>query len=369
MAADEAEMLKLRDQCTRFLTGHDPVRAADMLATIPPDTAIDRYGAGGVVTELEAEVARLLGKPAAVFVPSGTMAQQLTLRVHAQRRGRRAVVFHPMCHLEQHEGQAYRRLQRLTGRAAGDRNRLITMSDLTAIAEPVAVLLLELPQRDIGGQQPSWEELAEQCSWAAEHGAAAHLDGARLWESSAGYGRPPGEIAALFDTVYVSFYKGIGALAGCCVAGPEDIIAEVREWRQRMGGMLFGMWPAAASALSCLAVRLPKMPAPDADDAPAARHHPGALRAGGQDAGPGAGHLDLAAGHDNGGPWSAASGTVRRRRHVRPEPAGSCSFARIIYGRLVRFQLHCPKSWRKQPQCVFHQCARWPIGCRCRAGQ
>ncbi len=260
MAADDAETLKLRDQCTRFLTGHDPVRAADMLATIPPDTAVDRYGAGGVETELETEVGRLLGKPAAVFVPSGTMAQQLTLRVHAQRRGRRTVVFHPMCHLEQHEGQAYRRLQRLNGRAVGDRNRLIAMSDLTAIAEPVAALLLELPQRDIGGQQPSWEELTDQCGWAAEHGAAAHLDGARLWESSAGYGRPPGEIAALFDTVYVSFYKGIGALAGCCVAGPDDIIAEVREWRQRMGGMLFGMWPAAASALSCLAVRLPKMP-------------------------------------------------------------------------------------------------------------
>jgi threonine aldolase len=260
MADDEAELAKLRDQCTRFLAGHGPVRAADLLATIPPDTAVDRYGKGGVVSALEAEVARLLGKPAAVFVPSGTMAQQATLRVHARRRGRRTVVFHPMCHLEQHEGQAYRRLQRLTGRAAGDRNRLITMADLTAIAEPVAVLLLELPQRDIGGQQPSWEELAEQCRWASQAGAAAHLDGARLWESAAGYGKAPEEIAALFDTVYVSFYKGIGALPGCCVAGPDDIIAEVREWRQRMGGTLFGMWPAAASALTCLAARLPRMP-------------------------------------------------------------------------------------------------------------
>ena len=88
-----------------------------------------------------------------------------------------------------------------------------------------------------------------------------HLDGARLWESAAGYGRPLAEIAALFDTVYVSFYKGIGALPGCCVAGPADIIAEVREWRQRMGGTLFGLWPNAASALSCLRRRLPLMPA------------------------------------------------------------------------------------------------------------
>ena len=64
-------------------------------------------------------------------------------------------------------------------------------------------------------------------------------------------------MAALFDTVYVSFYKGIGALAGCCLAGPADVVAEVREWRGRMGGTLFGMWPGAASALTCLRRRLP----------------------------------------------------------------------------------------------------------------
>jgi threonine aldolase len=58
----------------------------------------------------------------------------------------------------------------------------------------------------------------------------------------------------------VSFYKGIGALAGCCLAGPEDVVAEVREWRGRMGGTLFGLWPGAASALTCLRRRLPLMP-------------------------------------------------------------------------------------------------------------
>jgi len=138
----------------------------------------------------------------------------------------------------------------------------MTISDLTAIGEPAAALLIELPQRDLGGQQQAWEELQAQVEWARAHGAAAHLDGARLWESAAGYGRPPAEIAALFDTVYVSFYKDIGALPGCCVAGPAGILAEVREWRQRMGGTLIGLWPNAASALTCLRRRLPLMPAP-----------------------------------------------------------------------------------------------------------
>jgi threonine aldolase len=249
---------ELRDQCTRFVPGHGPEKAASLLATIPQDTDLDRYGDGGVVAALENEIATLLGKPAAVFLPSGTMAQQAVLRAHADRRGRRTVVFHPMCHLEQHEGQGYRRLHQLIGRKAGDPNRLLTVDDLTSIAEPVGALLLELPQRDIGGQQPSWSDLASQCEWARQAGAAVHLDGARLWESAAGYGRPPGEVAALFDSAYVSFYKGIGALPGCCVAGQEEIIADVREWRQRMGGMLFGLWPNAASALHCLSVRLPR---------------------------------------------------------------------------------------------------------------
>jgi threonine aldolase len=196
-----------------------------------------------------------------VFVPSGTMAQQCVLRVHADRRQRKTVIFHPMCHLDRHEGEAYQRLHGLTGRPAGDLDRLMTINDLTAIGEPPAALLIELPQRDLGGQQPPWEHLQAQLDWARARGAAAHLDGARLWESAAGYGRPPAEIAALFDTAYVSFYKGIGALPGCCVAGPADILAEVREWRQRMGGTLFGLWPNAASALTCLRRRLPLMPA------------------------------------------------------------------------------------------------------------
>jgi threonine aldolase len=252
--------LALRDQCTVFLAGHGPVTAASLLSSIPADTVLDRYGEGGAVAELEEEIAGLLGKPAAAFAPSGTMAQQSVLRVHADRRQRRTVIFHPMCHLDRHEGRAYQRLHGLIGRPAGDPDRLLAIDDLTAISEPPAALLIELPQRDLGGQQAELADLTAQLDWARDRGAAVHADGARLWESAAGYGKPVAEIAALFDTVYVSFYKGIGALPGCCVAGPADIITEVREWRHRMGGTLYGLWPNAASALTCLRRRLPLMP-------------------------------------------------------------------------------------------------------------
>ncbi len=143
----------------------------------------------------------------------------------------------------------------------GERHRLLTRQDLDDVAEPAAAVLWELPQRDLGGQLPEWDELVDQVDSARDRGAAAHLDGARLWEAAAGYGRRPGEIAALFDTAYVSFYKGIGALPGCCVVGPEDVVAQVRDWRQRLGGTLFAMWPAAASALHALPDRLAEMPA------------------------------------------------------------------------------------------------------------
>src|SRR5215472_8112949 len=118
--SDDDDLAALRGQCTRSFRGHGMETAASMLAVIPPDTTLDTYGKGGVVADLEAEICRVLDKPAAVFLPSGTMAQQTALRVHADARGRRTVIFHPMCHLEQHEEQAYQRLHGLVGRPAGD---------------------------------------------------------------------------------------------------------------------------------------------------------------------------------------------------------------------------------------------------------
>jgi len=250
-----------RAACTDSLLGNGLVRPPELLASIGPDVRPDLYGEGGVVADLEEQVAALLGKPAAVFLPSGTMAQGATLRVHADQRGCRTIVWHPYSHLEQHEGRGYARLHQLVGRPAGDPERLLGLDDLTGVAEPAAALLLELPQRDLGGALPTWDDLVAQTTWARDRGAAAHLDGARLWEASAGYGRSPAEVAALFDTVYVSFYKGIGALPGCCVAGPATEIAQVREWRGRLGGTLFALWPAAASALTLLGPALAEMPA------------------------------------------------------------------------------------------------------------
>ncbi|HVA52985.1 MAG TPA: beta-eliminating lyase-related protein [Acidimicrobiales bacterium] len=233
---------------------------SDLLTTIAPDTEIDYYGVGGVVRDLEAKVAELLAKPAALFVPSGTMAQQIVLRVLGERRGSKTVAFHPACHLDTHEERGYQKLHGLFAVPVGPRNEPLSIQSLAQVHEPVGALLIELPQRDLGGVLPSWDELNAQVDWAHEHGAAVHLDGARLWEATPHYKKSPAEIAALFDTVYVSFYKGLGGISGCCVAGERDVIEEVSTWRTRHGGRLFGLWPYAASALTVLERRLPLMP-------------------------------------------------------------------------------------------------------------
>ncbi len=262
----DVEVQRAARACDRFLMGDGPRRAETLLATIPPDTDVDYYGVGGAVAALEREVARLLGTEAALFVPSGTMAQQAVLRVHAERRAARAVAFHPTCHLDGWaEDRGYQALHGLFGVPVGPAQLPLSIDDLRRVHQPLAALLLELPQRALGGTTPTWQELTAQVRWARRQGAAVHLDGARLWEVAPHYqrvhGRSMRDVASLFDSIYVSFYKGLAGLGGCCVASTQDVVDELAVWRTRHGGRLFMMWPYAASALTQLRAKLPKMPA------------------------------------------------------------------------------------------------------------
>lgn len=253
---------EVRASCARSLSLYAPQHrtpAAALARWTASSIEADIYGDGGVVRAVEDRVAALLGKAAAVFMPSGTMAQQIALRVHADRRLSRRVVFHPLCHLERGEERAFEHLHGLVGCPTGAEDRLLRLADLRSVSGPLAALVLELPQRRIGAQVPSWSDLVAQTAWARDHGAAVHLDGARLWEAQPFYARPHAQIAGLFDTVYVSFYKGLGGIGGCALAGPEEDIEQARLWRTRHGGLLFSMWPYAADAMHGLTVELPAM--------------------------------------------------------------------------------------------------------------
>jgi threonine aldolase len=243
---------------------HGSPRPRERMAAIAEatgaDERMDTYGSGERIERLEGAVAELLGKEAAVVMPTGTMAQPIALRIWSDRRRIATVAFHPTCHLELHEERAYEHLHGLRARLVGDPNRLIRLEDLEAIREPVAALLLELPQREIGGLLPEWDDLVAQAGWARDQGIALHMDGARFWEAVPYYERPHAEVAGLFDSVYVSFYKGLGALAGAALAGEAELISEARVWQRRHGGNLVTMHPFVVSAETALAERLDDPP-------------------------------------------------------------------------------------------------------------
>ncbi|MFI9629989.1 threonine aldolase family protein [Streptomyces sp. NPDC052042] len=219
----------------------------------------DVYG-DGVVAELEQRVAELLGMEAAAFFPTGTMAQQVALRCWAGRTGDPTVALHPLAHPEVHERDALGVVSGLRTVHPTSQPRQPTAEEVRDLPEPFGTLMLELPLRDAGFVLPSWEELETVVAAARERDAVVHVDGARLWECAPHFGRELPEVAALADSVYVSFYKTLGGLSGAALAGPESLIEEARVWRHRYGGQLFQQFPAALAALIGLDRELPLIP-------------------------------------------------------------------------------------------------------------
>lgn len=224
------------------------------------DETSDMYG-GGVVELLEKRVAELLGKEAAAFFPTGTMAQQVALRCWAGRTGNPTVALHPLAHPEVHERGAFSQVSGLRPVHVTSEPRQPTADEVRDFPEPFGTLMLELPLRDAGFVLPSWEELSAVVEAARERDAVVHFDGARLWESATRFGRPLDEIADLADSVYVSFYKSLEALGGAALVGPKTLIDEAKTWRHRYGGMVFQQFPTALTALAGLDRELPRLPA------------------------------------------------------------------------------------------------------------
>ncbi|MBU5444459.1 low specificity L-threonine aldolase [Paenibacillus sp. MSJ-34] len=219
----------------------------------------DIYGKGELIEDFQRRMANYVGKEAAVFFPSGTMAQQIALRMWCDRQGLRRVAYHPLCHLEIHEEDGLKELHRIEPILLADKTRLITLEDVMNMREDVACLLLELPQREIGGQLPDYRELEAISAYCREQGIKLHLDGARLFEITPYYNKSAAEICQLFDSVYVSFYKGIGGIAGAVLAGEEPLIQESKVWKRRYGGDLISLYPYIVSADYYFKLRIQKM--------------------------------------------------------------------------------------------------------------
>ncbi|MCA1294826.1 DegT/DnrJ/EryC1/StrS family aminotransferase [Paenibacillus sp. alder61] len=244
------------------LSGHGP-RNADVLKAVleqvDGNMESDMYGKGKVIEDFQEEMAAYLGKEAAVFFPSGTMAQQIALRIHCDENKLAQVAYHPLCHLEIHEEDGLKELHGIRPILLADRHRLITLEDVTGLGEEIACLLLELPQREIGGQLPEFRELEAIAAYCREKGIKLHLDGARLFEILPYYGKTAAEVCALFDSVYVSFYKSIGGIAGAILAGDAGFAEQSKVWKRRHGGDLISLYPYILTSAHYFKERIGRM--------------------------------------------------------------------------------------------------------------
>lgn len=224
------------------------------------DDLKDRYGRGGAVEALEEAFATLLGTERAIYLPSGTMANQLAIRVLANDAP--TVLVQENSHVSRDEGDAAqtvhgKRLVLLAPRrpsftADEMRSTLRRVRDAEGTETRIGALSIESPVARAEGAIFPIDELRKVCALARENDMGLHLDGARLFLASEYSGVSLHDYAALFDTVYVSLYKYLRAPSGAILCGSEVVIARVRELRKTHGGDMYQNWPYAAAALRFL---------------------------------------------------------------------------------------------------------------------
>lgn len=253
----------LRLGCSHILAGHKTVPVRGRLQALAAHPTAGRqpdfYGSGGAVSELEERTAKLLGKESGLFVMKGVTAQFSVLRRYAELAGTDNVAIHPLSHIDVDELNGLERVAGLAPVRLGG-SAPFTLRDIERISDPLAAIVVELPLRRAGYLLPPLNELGAISAWCRSRAVPLHIDGARLWEAAAGYGIALDELASLADSVYVSFYKGMGGLGGAVVAGSADFIASLGTWKDRFGGNLFTAFPYALSALAGLDHHLPEMP-------------------------------------------------------------------------------------------------------------
>ncbi|MFO0755538.1 MAG: GntG family PLP-dependent aldolase [Byssovorax sp.] len=238
----------------------------------------DVYGEDPTVNTLERTVAALLGKEAAIFVPSGTMGNQIALQCHTRRGDE--VLLGENAHIafdESGAGAAWAGVQF----AAVGKGGLFSAGELReAIREPdehcaiQRLVAVENPHNRAGGRSFAQPEVHAIAEVARAAGLGLHLDGARIWNAAVATGLSPGELAAPFDTVNVCFSKGLGAPIGSALCGSRALIARARQYRKMFGGGMRQAGVIAAAALFALEHHRARI----ADDHAAARALAAALR-------------------------------------------------------------------------------------------
>ena len=229
----------------------------EAMATAP--VGDDVLGDDPTVIRLEERVAEMLGKEDAVYVPSGTMANQIALRVHTRHGDR--VVMDRTSHIRVHESGAPAALAGVTIAPINGHLGVFTAAQLIEAApgpspdfppglfDPTTLVTMENTHNEAGGTIWPIEAMQAVRVTASDLGLAVHLDGARLWNASAATGIDLSTYAATADTVNVCFSKGLGAPIGSALAGSRDAIDRARWFKKMYGGGFRQAGIIAAGAL------------------------------------------------------------------------------------------------------------------------
>jgi len=230
-----------------------PMRQAMAQAEVGDDV----FGDDPTVQALEAETAALLGKAAALYTASGTMANQLAVRGHTEPGDE--VLVDADAHIYYYEAGGPAALSGVMCRCLEGQRGIFTGADVQGALRPVdphfprtRLVCVENTHNRGGGKVWLLEQIKEVEAAARKHGLQMHLDGARLWNASVATGIAERDYAAPFDTVSVCFSKGLGAPVGSALAGPRSFIERARRFRKMLGGGMRQAGIIAAGALYAL---------------------------------------------------------------------------------------------------------------------
>jgi len=214
----------------------------------------DVLGDDPSVNRLEAYIAKLLGKEAALFVPSGTMANQLAVRCHTNHGDE--ILIEAEAHIYWYEAGGPAALSGVSCNLLRGINGIFTSRDILAALRPVndhfpptSLLCLENTHNRGGGSVWPIELIREVTETARIAGLRTHLDGARLWNASVASGISESQYASYFDSVSVCFSKGLGAPVGSALVGSQAFINKARRFRKQFGGGMRQSGILAAAAL------------------------------------------------------------------------------------------------------------------------
>lgn len=233
------------------VTQPDPAMREAISSAVVGDDVID---IDPTVEQLQALTAEILGKEAAIFMPSGSMTNQIAVRIHCKPGDE--FLCEEGCHIYNYEQAAFAQLSGLVARTVPGRNNLLDVEQLRGLIRPhnehmvrTRLVCLENTHNRGGGRVHPYDQVVEICDWAEQQGLRRHLDGARLFNAVAATGVAADQWAEKFETVSICFSKGLGAPVGSALAGSAEMIREARRHRKLFGGGMRQAGVIAAGAL------------------------------------------------------------------------------------------------------------------------